>query len=130
QEDFTKKRGQQRQRYDLIVAVSGYHPLSAYRRALRSQGRYVMVGASSHLFQALFQALLLGPVISRMGRKKVGGLLSNSSQHQQDLAFLKELLESGKVVPMIERRYALNETAEAIRCLEEGHARGKLVITI
>ena len=130
QEDFTRKRGKQRQRYDLIVAVSGYHPLSAYRRALRSQGRYVMVGASSHLFQALFEALLLGPVISRMGRKKVGGLLSNSSQHQQDLAFLKELLESGKVIPAIERRYALSETDEAIRYLEEGHARGKLVITI
>src|SRR5262249_152820 len=73
EEDFTKQRGKQRQRYDLIVAVNGYHPLSAYRRALRSQGRYVMVGASSHLFQALFQALLLGPVMSRMGSKKVGG---------------------------------------------------------
>jgi NADPH:quinone reductase-like Zn-dependent oxidoreductase len=126
QEDFTK----QRQRYDLIVAVSGYHPISAYRRTLRSSGRYVMVGASSHLFQALFQALLLGPVMSRMGSKKVGGLLSNPSQHQQDLAFLKELLESGKVMPVIERRYALSETTEAIRYLEEGHARGKIVITV
>jgi NADPH:quinone reductase-like Zn-dependent oxidoreductase len=126
QEDFTKKR----QRYDLIVAVSGYHPISAYRRALRSSGRYVLVGASSHLFQALFQALLLGPVISRMGSKKVGGLLANPSQHLQDLAFLKELLESGKVVPVIERRYALRETNEAIRYLEEGHASGKIVITV
>ncbi len=126
QEDFTRKR----QHYDLIVAVSGYHPISAYRRALRPTGRYVMVGASSHLFQALFQALLLGPVISRMGSKKVGGLLANSSQHQQDLAFLKALLEAGKVVPVIERRYALRETNEAIRYLEEGHARGKIVITI
>jgi NADPH:quinone reductase-like Zn-dependent oxidoreductase len=126
QEDFTRKR----QHYDLIVAVSGYHPVSAYRRALRSTGRYVMVGASSHLFQALFQALLLGPVISRIGSKKVGGLVANTSQHQQDLAFLKELLESGKVVPVIERRYALSETSEAIRYLEEGHARGKIVITV
>ena len=130
QEDFTKKRGKQRQRYDLIVAVSGYQPISAYRRTLRSSGRYVMVGASSHLFQALFQALLLGPVISGMGSKKVGGLLANTSQHQQDLAFLKELLESGKVVPVIERRYALSETNEAIRYLEEGHASGKIVITV
>jgi NADPH:quinone reductase-like Zn-dependent oxidoreductase len=124
QEDFTKKR----QRYDLIVAVSGYHPISAYRRTLRSSGRYVMVGASSHLFQALFQALLLGPVISRMGSKKVGGMLSHPSQ--QHLVLLKELLESGKVVPVIERRYALSETSEAIRYLEEGHARGKIVITV
>jgi NADPH:quinone reductase-like Zn-dependent oxidoreductase len=126
QEDFTKKR----QRYDLIVAVSGYHPISAYRRSLRSTGRYVLVGASSHLFQALFQALLLGPVMSRMGSKKVCGLLANTSQHQQDLAFLQELLEAGKVVPVIERRYALGETSEAIRYLEEGHARGKIVITV
>jgi NADPH:quinone reductase-like Zn-dependent oxidoreductase len=126
QEDFTRKR----QRYDLILAVSGYHPISTYLRTLRSPGRYVMVGASSHLFQALFEALLLGPVISRMGSKKVGGLLANSSQHQQDLAFLKELLESGTVVPVIERRYALSETSEAIRYLEEGHARGKIVLIV
>jgi NADPH:quinone reductase-like Zn-dependent oxidoreductase len=123
-EDFTKKR----QRYDVIAAVSGYHPVSAYLRALRPTGRYVMVGASSHLFQALFQALLLGPVISRMGSKKVGGFVANPSQ--QDLVFLKELLESGKVIPVIERRYTLGETSEAIRYLEEGHARGKIVITV
>jgi NADPH:quinone reductase-like Zn-dependent oxidoreductase len=124
QEDFTRKR----QRYDVIAAVSGYHPVSAYLRALRPTGRYVMVGASTHLFQALFQALLLGPVISRIGSKKVGGFVANPSQ--QDLAFLKELLESGKVIPVIERRYTLSETSEAIRYLEEGHARGKLVITV
>jgi NADPH:quinone reductase-like Zn-dependent oxidoreductase len=98
--------------------------------ASRPTGRYVMVGASSHLFQALFQAFLLGPVLSRMGSKKVGGLLANSSQHQQDLAFLKELLESGKVVPVVERRYALRETSEAIHYLEAGHASGKVVITV
>ena len=128
QEDFTKKRGKQRQRYDLIVAVNGYHSLSAYLRTLRPKGRYVLVGASSHLFQALFQALLLGPVISRMGSKKVSGLLANPSQ--QHLAFLKELLEASKIVPVIERQYTLGETSEAIRYLEEGHARGKLVITV
>jgi NADPH:quinone reductase-like Zn-dependent oxidoreductase len=127
-EDFTKKRGKKRQRYDLIAAVNGYHPVSAYRRALRPTGRYVLVGASSHLFRALFEALLLGPVISRMGSQKVGGFVANPSQ--QDLAFLQELLESGKVIPVIERRYTLGETSEAIRYLEEGHARGKIVITI
>src|SRR5262249_5462315 len=108
QEDFTKKR----QRYDLIVAVSGEHPGFGYQRTLRASGRYVLVGASSHLFRALFQAVLLGPMISRMGSKKVGGLLASPSQ--QHLVFLKELLESGKVVPVIERRYALSETSEAI----------------
>ena len=124
QEDYTKKR----QRYDLIVAVNGYRPISAYRRTLRPTGRYVLVGASNHLFQALFQAFLLGPVLSRMGSKKVGGMLSHPSQQQ--LVILKELLESGKVVPVIERRHALSETSEAIRYLEEGHARGKIVITV
>jgi NADPH:quinone reductase-like Zn-dependent oxidoreductase len=124
QEDFTRKR----QRYDLIVAVNGYHPISAYLRTLRPTGRYVLVGASSHLFQALFQALLLGPVVSRIGSKKVAGFVANPSQ--QHLAFLTELLESGKVIPVIERRYALRETNEAIRYLEEGHARGKVVITV
>jgi NADPH:quinone reductase-like Zn-dependent oxidoreductase len=128
QEDFTKKRGKQRQRYDLIVAVSGYHPLSAYLRTLRPKGRYVLVGASTHVFWALFQALLLGPMIARIGSKKVAGFVANPSQ--QHLAFLKELLEVGKIVPVIERRYTLGETSEAIRYLEEGHARGKLVISV
>ena len=58
----------------------------------------------------------------------MAGFVANPSQ--QHLAFLKELLEAGKVVPVIERRYALGETSEAIRYLEEGHARGKLVITV
>jgi NADPH:quinone reductase-like Zn-dependent oxidoreductase len=124
QDDFTKKR----KRYDLILAVSGYHPIFAYRRALRPTGRYVLVGASTHIFRALFQALLLGPVMSRTGGKKIGGFVANPTQ--QDLLFVKELLEAGKVVPVIERRYLLSETAEAIRYLEEGHARGKVVITV
>ncbi|HEX6777915.1 MAG TPA: NAD(P)-dependent alcohol dehydrogenase, partial [Ktedonobacterales bacterium] len=127
-EDFTRKRGKQRQQYDLIAAVNGYHPLSAYLRTLRPKGRYVLVGASTHVFWALFQTLLLGAMISRIGSKKVGGFVANPSQ--QHLAFLKELLEAGKIVPVIERRYTLSETSEAIRYLEEGHARGKLVITV
>ncbi len=128
QADFTKGRRKKRQRYDLILAVSGYHPIFAYRRALRRKGRFVLVGASTHLFRALFQAVLLGPVISRMGRKQIGFFVANPTQ--QDLVFVKELLEAGKVVPVIDRRYPLSETAEAIRYLEEGHARGKVVITV
>lgn len=128
QDDFTRKRGKQRQRYDLILAVSGYHPIFAYRRALRPEGRYVLVGASTHVFRALFQALLLGPVISKMGSKKMGGFVANLTQ--QDLLFVKALLEAGKVAPVIDRRYPLSETAEAMRYLEEGHAKGKVVITI
>ena len=126
QEDFTRK-GQQ---YDLILGVNGYHPLFAYRRALRPTGVYVMVGASkTHIYQALLQALLLGPVISRTGRQKMG-FMGIAKINQQDLVFVKELLEAGKVVPVIERSYPLGETAEALRYLEEGHARGKVVITV
>jgi NADPH:quinone reductase-like Zn-dependent oxidoreductase len=118
------------QRYDLILAVNGYQPMFAYRRALRPAGRYVLVGGSkAHIFQALLQALLLGPVISRTGRQKMG-FMGIAKMNQKDLVYVKELLEAGKVVPVIERRYPLGETAEALRYLEEGHARGKVVIMV
>ena len=126
QEDFTRNG----QRYDLILAVNGYHPIFAYRRALRPTGVYVMIGASkAHIYQALLQALFLGPLISRTGRQKMG-FMGIAKINQQDLVFVKELLEAGKVVPVIERSYPLGETAEALRYLEEGHARGKVVITV
>jgi NADPH:quinone reductase-like Zn-dependent oxidoreductase len=126
QEDCTRNG----QRYDLILAVNGYHPILAYRRALRPKGRYVMIGGSKdHIYQALLQALLLGPVISKTGSQKMG-FMGIAKINQKDLVFVKELLEAGKVVPVIERSYPLCETAEAFRYLEEGHARGKVVITI
>jgi len=68
-------------------------------------------------------------VISRTGRQKMG-FMGIAKINQQDLVFVKELLEAGKVVPVIERSYPLGETAEALRYLEEGHARGKVVITV
>ncbi|HVU67419.1 MAG TPA: zinc-binding dehydrogenase, partial [Ktedonobacteraceae bacterium] len=76
----------------------------------------------------MFQAILLGPWISMVGKQKMGNVLAGPDQ--QDLAFLGELLERGKVVPVIDRRYPLSEVAQAIRYLEEGHARGKVVITV
>jgi NADPH:quinone reductase-like Zn-dependent oxidoreductase len=121
QEDFT----QNGQRYDLILAANGYHPISAYRRALSPHGRYVMSGGS---MTQMFQAMLLGPWLSRKGSQKMGNLLAKPNQ--KDLMFMKELLEVGKVVPEIDRRYPLRETAEAIRYLETGHAQGKVVITM
>lgn len=125
QEDFTK-RGQ---RYDLILGVNGYHPLWEYRRALRPTGRYVMVGASNaHIFQALLQVMLLGPVVSMTGRRKIRFFIEKPTQ--KDMEFMRELLEAGKVVPVIERTYPLSETAEALRYLGERHAKGKLVITV
>lgn len=121
QEDFTTNG----QRYDLILAANGYHPLSMYKRALSPEGRYVMSGGSD---AQMFQAILLGPWISMVGKQKMGNVLAGPDQ--RDLAFLGELLERGKVVPVIDRRYPLSEVAQAIRYLEEGHARGKVVITV
>jgi NADPH:quinone reductase-like Zn-dependent oxidoreductase len=72
--------------------------------------------------------MLLGPLISMTGRKKMGNVLAKPNQ--KDLVFVKELLEAGKVKPVIDGRYPLRETAEAFRYLGEGHARGKVVITV
>jgi NADPH:quinone reductase-like Zn-dependent oxidoreductase len=124
-EDFIKSG----QRYDLILAVNGYHSLLAYRRALRPKGVYVMVGASNdRLLRAMLQAMLLGPVISRFGRQRVGFLMA--SPKQQDLVFITELLDAGKVVPVIDKRFPLSEAAEALQYMEAGHPKGKIVITL
>ena len=124
--DYTKEDFTQRvEQYDLILAANGYHPLSAYKRALTPKGRYIMAGGSK---AQIFQAMLMGPWMSESGGKKMGGVTAKRSQ--KDLAYLKELLEAGKVAPVIDRRYPLRETAEALRYLGEGHARGKVVITV
>jgi NADPH:quinone reductase-like Zn-dependent oxidoreductase len=120
-EDFTKSR----QRYDLILAANGYHPILDYRRALSPKGIYVMSGGSG---AQMFQALLLGPWISMIGSKKMGAL--SAKANPKDLAFVKQLLEAGKVKPVIDRRYPLSEVPDALRYLGEGHARGKVVITM
>jgi NADPH:quinone reductase-like Zn-dependent oxidoreductase len=72
--------------------------------------------------------MFLGPFISMTGTKKMGATVA--IQNQKNLVFMKELLEVGKVVPVIDRRYPLSEVAEAIRYYGEGHARGKVVITV
>ena len=77
----------------------------------------------------IIQALLLGPLLSRIGSKKIA-FMGIATTSKEDLLFLKELLESGKVVPVIDRRYSLSETAAAIRYLIEEHGRGKVVITV
>ncbi len=121
QVDFT----QNGQRYDLIIAANGYHSISDYERALNPEGIYVMTGGS---MTQIFQAILLGPWKSRSGSKKMGNLMAKPNK--KDLAFMKELLEAAKVVPVIDRSYTLSEVPEALRYLEEGHARGKVVITV
>ena len=120
-EDFTKSG----QRYDLIFAVGGYHPLSDYKRALSPEGIYVCAGGT---FAQYFQALLLGPFISMMGRKKMGVMLGNPNQ--KDLLYLMELVEARKIVPVIDRSLPLSEVPEALRYYGEGHVQGKIVITV
>ncbi|MCL4547768.1 MAG: NAD(P)-dependent alcohol dehydrogenase [Bacteroidetes bacterium] len=118
-EDFTKSG----KLYDLIFAANGYHPLSTYKRALNPKGIYVMAGGTK---AQIFQSMLMGSLMSEKAGRKIGGVAAKRSQI--DLAFLKEILEAGKVVPVIDRRYTLSETAEALRYLGEGYARGKVVI--
>ncbi len=120
-EDFT----QGEERYDLILAANGYHPLAAYKRVLAPTGIYVMAGGT--LSQAL-QAMLLGSRMSEQGGRKMCGV--SARMDQKDLEAVRELIEAGRVKPVVERRYPLSETAEALRYLGAGHARGKIIIAV
>lgn len=120
QEDFTRNG----QRYELIVAVNGYHPIRDYRRALTANGTYVAVGGS---MAQIFQAMLLGPALSWGGRQMRGLSAKPSSR---DLAFLGDLLQTKQVTPVVDGCYPLSEVAGALRHLGGRHARGKLVISV
>ena len=122
QEDFTKSG----QRYDLILDVAAHRSIFDYKRALSPEGICVFVGGST---AAIFQALILGPLISRTGRKKMGSVMWKPNK-KEDFVLLKELFEAGKVVPVIDRRYPLSEAAEALRYLQEEPHLGKVVITV
>ena len=113
------------QRYDLILAANAHHSILDYRRALGPDGIYVAAGGA---VLRILQAFLLGPLLSLMGRKKIRFFIANINQ--KDLVFLKGLLEAGKVVPVIDRRYKLREAADALRYLAKGHAQGKVVLTV
>ena len=125
--DYTKEdfatNGQQ---YDLILAANGDRSISDYKRALSPKGVYVQTGGS---MGQMTQAMIQGPWISMTGNKKMGNM-GVAKPNQNDLVFMKELLESGKVKPVIDRCYPLSEVPEALRYLEQGHARGKVVITV
>jgi len=123
QEDFTKNG----QRYDLIFDAVGNRSVSDFKRALSPNGICDVAGFTTLLH--LFQVLVLGSWESRTGSKKIGQM-ETAKPNQKDLVFVKELLEASKVVPVIDRRYPLREVPEAIRYLEAGHAKGKVVITV
>lgn len=120
QEDFT----QSGQRYDLIIAINGYHSLGAYKRALSDQGVYVCAGGT---MPQIFQSMLLGSLMSQKGGKKLGNM-GIAEVDQDDLVSLRQLLEAGKITPVIDRSYPMSEIVEAFRYVEEKHAQGKVVI--
>jgi len=95
-EDLTRSR----QRYDLIFAVNGYHPLSAYKRALSPQGIYICAGGTMPQFM---QAIFLGPLMSKKDGKKMGSM-GIAKTTQKDLVYLGELFDAGKIAPVIDRR--------------------------
>jgi NADPH:quinone reductase-like Zn-dependent oxidoreductase len=112
------------QRYDLILAANGDRSIWDYRRALTADGCYAMTGGSN---RQLTDALLFGPLLS-IGRQQFGNVLVKPNQ--ADLLVLKELCESGRVRPVIDRRFPLSDVSSAVRYVEDGHARGKVVVTI
>lgn len=125
-EDFTRGA----QRYDVIIDCGGGHSLRSYRRVLVPRGRFVWVG-EAHMgdwIEPLVTLFVQPTVMSSLGSQRFSGVMATLSG--SDLTTLGALIESGKVKPVIDRRYPLAQTAEAIRYLETGHARGKVVIDV
>jgi NADPH:quinone reductase-like Zn-dependent oxidoreductase len=122
QENFSRKG----QRYDLIIDNVGNHSLADLRHSLTPTGTCVLVG--SYSTPLLIRNLLLRRLISRFGRQKMEVVLARTTK--EGLLLLKELVEAGKIVPVIDRCYPLSQVPEAFRYLEAGHARGKVVITV
>jgi len=113
------------QRYDLILAANAYRPLSDYRRVLKPDGAYVMTGGGG---VQILQAMLLGALISMTSSRRISNIMAVATK--KDLIVLRELLETGKIKPVIDRTVALNQVPDAIRHIEEDHARGKVVVRV
>ena len=125
--DYTKEDfAANGKKYDLILATNGDRSIADYRRALSPKGIYVQTGGS---MTQMTQAMIQGPWISMTGSKKMGNM-GVAKPNKKDLLAIKELLETGKVKPVIDRCYPFDRVADAIRYLEEGHAQGKVVITV
>lgn len=112
-------------RFDLIIGANGTRSIFDFRKALVPNGRYVSSGGATSQF---LQSVLLGPVLSFAGSRKFGNFLVRPNG--RDVAFIAGLIEADVLTPVIDRRYSLAEVPDAIRYLEEGHARGKVVIDV
>lgn len=110
--------------YNLILAINGNYPLLAYRRCLATGGIYVMVGGS---LSQIFKSLVFGRLLS-FGSKKMRSLAAKANG--DDLEFLGSLLENGSIKPVIDRKYSLDKTPEAMNYLSQGHSTGKVIITL
>ena len=121
-EDFTRNG----QHYDLILGANAYHSIFDYRRALTQKGICVKAGGRISI-AAMLLAPLVALVLSLFSSKRTCGFVAKLNK--SDLEILKDLLEAGKIVPVIDRRYPLSDAVQAVRYLEEGHAQGKVVLT-
>jgi NADPH:quinone reductase-like Zn-dependent oxidoreductase len=126
--DYTKvdyaKTGE---RYDWIVDVDSHHSILAARRALRPNGAYITLGGTG---ARILQALLLGPLVGRATGTTMAMLIWWKPFRPEDVTTLKELIAAGKVTPVIDRRYPLSEIVAALRWVDDGHATGKVIVTI
>jgi len=122
--DYTKENfAEGAQRYDLIVVVNGHRPLRDYRRVLASGGRCVMIGGS---IRQIIRVLIMGKLRPKSRQRGVRAFVM--SPNKDDLAFLKELLETGGLTPVIDRTFPLARVGDAFRYMREGHARGKIAV--
>lgn len=120
-EDFAKSGKQ----YDLIFAANGNRSVREYGRALKDSGRFVLAGGTmGQMYSAMFQ----GPLLSMLGSKKFIGYVARPSQ--DDITYLAELLEAGKIRSVVEMCYPFEELPDALRYVDAGHARGKIVVTM
>ncbi|MEH7239478.1 NAD(P)-dependent alcohol dehydrogenase [Bacillus sp. JJ1562] len=114
------------QTYDLILGVNGGQSISTYKGKLKEDGIFVHVGGTEQ--RQMFQTMTLGSWFSMIGKKKFITFLQRANQ--KDLVFMKELIEEGKVKPVIDSTYSLSEVPNAFQYFEQGHSQGKVVITI
>jgi NADPH:quinone reductase-like Zn-dependent oxidoreductase len=114
-------------RYDWIVDMDSFLPITGVRRALKPNGVYITLGGGN---RTIFTGLVVGPLMSLFSDKWTGLLLWWKPFHRPDVDALKELIAEGKLKPVIDRRYPLSEIVDALRWVDEGRARGKVVITM
>jgi NADPH:quinone reductase-like Zn-dependent oxidoreductase len=121
--DYTKTG----QKYDWIVDTDSHHSLFRVRRALRPNGVYVTLGGNSG---SIIGGLIVGPLMSLASDKWTGLMIWWKPFKSEDVATVTDLMAAGKVKPVIDRRFPLSQVVDALRWVDEGHARGKVIITV